>query len=94
MADDIHTMLAALRDDVGPTFDVREKVLKTLAELPARPSTDPVLNWLVAAAVLVATLVWAVALPDLMRTAEAASQSTYVGMIESLDVSSEYSVIR
>ena len=90
MADDIHLLLMALRNDVAPAIDVRDKVMHRLAELPVRPAVDPVMNWLLAVSVLAASVIWLAVLPGMMRTPE--STRTYVGMIEALDVRSEFVV--
>ncbi len=80
-------LFAPMRAEVGPVFDVRNKVMQRLVTEAARQSDDRILKWLMIAAVTAASLVWAVALPRLITPPQ--SHVSYVALIESLDVTSE-----
>lgn len=88
MSHDWHNLFASLRSEPAPVFDVRQAVLQQIAQTPSRPADEPLLRWLMVVAVTAASLVWAAVLPNLGKSNE--PHVSYVALIESLDVSTEY----
>lgn len=87
MSVDWENLFAPMKAEVGPAFDVRNAVMQRIVVEAGRPSEEPLLKWLMVAAVTAASLVWAMALPRLMGPTK--SKVSYVALVESLDVSSE-----
>gem|GEM_PF-3382185 len=87
MSVDWDNLFAPLRAEVAPVFDVRSRVLARLSRESHRPADEPILRWMMVAAVMAASVVWAIALPRLTTPQE--PRVSYVALIESLDVTTE-----